>query len=102
MNLIEPYIESFISQLRYSSSTKECKGIITFDEIKEDLKRERITNQMIEEYKSQIERRGIEVDVDNDGRVVYITIRDQAKLILTPAQMRQKNEAIEHFRNNYE
>lgn len=102
VSLIDPYIESFISQLRYSTKTKECKGIITFDDIKEELHRERVTTQMIEEYVDRIKRRGIEVDIDNGARVIFIMIKEQSELILTPTQMRQKNEAIEHFIKNYE
>lgn len=101
MSLIDPYIESFISQLRYSTSTKECKGIITFDEIKKELQRERVTSQMIECYKLQIERRGVEVEVDQSARVIYITVKEGSGLILSPEQMRRKNEAVEHFIKNY-
>lgn len=102
MNLIAPYIESFISQLRYSSSPLECKGIISFDEIKEELGRERVTSQMIEDYKLQVEMRGIEVEVNNERRVIYITVKSGKNLILTPSQMKQMNEAREHFIRTYE
>ncbi len=101
MKLIEPYIESFLCQLKYSTSTHSCKGIITFDEIKNEFQRERVTSQMIEEFKSQVERRGIDVEVDDNNRVVYITVNDAMRLVLTPAQMRLKNEAIEYYLRNY-
>ena len=56
---------------------------------------------MIGEFKSQVERRGIDVEVDDKDRVVYITISDAMKLVLTPAQMKLKNEAVEHYLRYY-
>jgi len=100
-NLLNPFIESSLGGLMYSPKPLKCKGMISFNCILKETKRERVTNKLIDQYAQYIRERGVEVTVNNETRTIYILIEDINNVVLTPAQMTMKNTSIAHYIANY-